>query len=122
MNSRKLMRTLSGAAFLVASPQLAFAQDSTSQRLSQDFYGHSMMWSGSHWGGFGMVFGAILFIAFLTLSIVAAVLILRFFGISTGGLGSSSTRQNAITILKERLANGDIDEAEFEERKRLIES
>lgn len=69
-----------------------------------------------------MVFGAILFIAFLTLSIVAAVLILRFFGISTGGLGSSSTRQNAITILKERLANGDIDEAEFEERKRLIES
>lgn len=122
MNSRKLMRTLSGSAFLVASPQLVFAQNSTSQRLGQDFYGHGMMWSGSHWGGFGMVFGTIVFFVFLTLSIVAAVLILRNFGISKDGSGSPSTQQNAITILKERLANGDIDEAEFEERKRLIES
>ncbi|MDF1777028.1 MAG: SHOCT domain-containing protein [Rhizobiaceae bacterium] len=121
MNSRKLMRTLSGTAFLAASPQLAYAQDATSQRLAQDFYGHGMMWGGSHWGGFGMVLGAIVFFAFLTLSIVAAVLILRFFGISKDGPGSPSTQQNAITILKERLANGDIDEAEFEERKRLIE-
>lgn len=122
MNSRKLMRTLFGAAFLVASPQLAYAQDATSQRLGQDFYGHGMMWGGSHWGGFGMVLGAIVFFVFLTLSIVAAVLILRFFGINKDGPGSRSTQQNAITILKERLANGDIDEAEFEERKRLIES
>ena len=122
MNNSKLTRTLSSAAFLVASPQLAFTQDATSQRLGQDLYGHGMMWSGSHWGGFGMVLGAIVFFVFLTLSIVAAVLILRAFGISSGGSGSSSTRQNAITILKERLANGDIDEAEFEERKRLIES
>jgi putative membrane protein len=74
-------------------------------------------------GGFG---GMIMMIFFWAVIIVGAILIFRYFtgghgGISAGqGVGQISRGQDAMEILRERYAKGEIDTEEFEERKRTL--
>ncbi len=84
------------------------------------YYGHDMMWGSSQWGGFGMVLGPI-FMIVIVIGIVAGIIyLLRLFG--GPGLGGSShpAHDGALALLKERYAKGEIDSAEFAERKKQL--
>lgn len=77
-------------------------------------YGYrSHMWGG---GGAGLL-GLLLFFLLLVAAIVLAVLLVRWLW------GFGQARQPSPTpldILKERLARGEIDKQEFEERRQLL--
>lgn len=84
-----------------------------------DVYGPGMMWGG---GMFHMLFGLLMMILF-----VAAIVVLVVLGVRWLGGGDHSTfrhtqagHRTALDILKERLARGEIDVAEYEERRRAL--
>lgn len=110
---------LSTAAAFATSA--AVAQETTTPLTDFGFYhGHGAMWSDGPWGVFGMFFGS----AFILL-IVAGLVALLVIGLrSAGNTGSFErsvqSRDNSLSILKERFAKGEIDAKEFEERKRLL--
>ena len=68
-------------------------------------------------GGFGMFFGPLIFIGFI-------VLIVYLIG---GGLNRSGRsgvvpgQKSPLDILNERLARGEIDESEYNARRRILE-
>jgi putative membrane protein len=68
-------------------------------------------WSGGYWTMPWMVFGPLMMIIFGVLCFAIAAFVMRG---SRGG--------EAIDILKERFARGEINQAEFEERRRLLEA
>ncbi len=65
------------------------------------------------WGWFG---GLMMMLLMIALIAVAAALVLRFLG---HGVAPRSGR--ALDILNERFARGEIDKAEFEERRRALQ-
>lgn len=66
-------------------------------------------------GCHGMGFGWIGMVLFWVLLVVAAVMLFK----STSGNGMSSGRKNnALDILKERYARGEVEREEFEQKKR----
>ena len=81
------------------------------------YYGPGMMWGG--W--FHMFFGFLMMILFLGIIVALVVLGARWLGSSEHSPFRHAPRQNAaLDILKERLARGEIDVAEFEERRRAL--
>lgn len=77
-------------------------------------WGHMGEWSG--WGWYA--FGHLLWVAFLIVGIVA---LLRW----TVGRGPHRRPQapdRALDVLRERYARGEIDQNEFEQRKRVLGS
>lgn len=82
---------------------------------AQMYYGHE------NWGWGHMIYGPLMMIVFWGGLIVVAVLAVRWLG---GGAShkqnDSSNRSTALEILKERFARGEIDQEEFEKRKRLL--
>ncbi len=84
-------------------------------------YGPGMMWEGGGW--FHMLFGFLMMLLFLGVIVLLVVLGVRWLG----GAEHSPFRhppaagpRSALDILKERLAKGEIEVAEFEERKRAL--
>ena len=83
------------------------------------YYGPHMM--GGGW--FHMFFGFLMMILFLGIIVVLVVLGVRWLGASEHSPFRHATRPGeraALDILKERLARGEIDVAEFEERRRAL--
>jgi putative membrane protein len=80
---------------------------------------HMMWWNG---GWSGMILGPLLMILSPVVLIVALLLALRRFWPPSTGPSSAqpSTRQAPLDILKERFARGEIDQQEFEERRRIL--
>jgi len=77
-------------------------------------YGH---WDGGWWG-FGMMLFSLLFLALI---VVGVVFVVRSF--SDGGRSAHQPAGNrALDILDERFARGEIDQAEYEERRRTLTS
>ncbi len=82
-------------------------------------YGPGMMWDG---GIFHMFFGFLMMLLFLAVIVALIVLAVRWLG----GPGRHLFQEprpagrSALDILKERLAKGEIDVAEYEERKRAL--
>ncbi len=75
------------------------------------------MWDG-HWGW--MFIGPLMMIVFVAAVVVLVVLALRW--ISGGGPhAAAQAAKTPLDILKERFARGDIDNAEYEERRRLLQ-
>lgn len=71
-------------------------------------------WDGG-WG-FGMMFVSLLFLALI---VVGVVLVVRSF--SHGGQAPNPPNGNrALDILDERFARGEIDQQEYEERRRTL--
>jgi len=109
-----LTLTATAVAFL---PGAGWAQ--ASPDLDRHGWGpHMMGWGG---GWYGMIFGPIFMILALALVIAVAVLLVRWLG------GSSLTAtphqppaRTPVDILKERFARGEIDQEEFEERRRIL--
>jgi putative membrane protein len=82
-------------------------------------YGPHMMW----WdGGWSMMFFGPLFMIITLVALVAAIVFfVRWFGVAVqGGTPAQLPRNAALDILKERFAKGEIDKAEFEERRRVL--
>lgn len=89
------------------------------QREGSGYYhGPGMMW-GDGMGGFGMMFGFIFMLIIIAALVAGTILILRQIGVggSAHGMGG---RNDALDILKQRYAKGEIDSKEFEERRRLL--
>ncbi len=97
---------------LVSAPAMALAQQ------GRPNYGDHM-W-GSGWGGW--FFGPLRMIFGLVLMVGAGVLVLRGLGVTEKpGRRSGKPGPDAMDLLRERFAKGEIDNAEFEERRALLE-
>lgn len=72
------------------------------------------------WGG-GMIFGPLMMILFLILIVMAVVAIVRWLG---GGstMPAPGAGRSALNILDERFAHGEIEQEEYESRKRTLSS
>jgi putative membrane protein len=75
------------------------------------------MWWSDWWGGYGpaqwMFFGPLMMVLFLVACVSVAYLVMR---------PDRAYGGHAMEILKERYARGEIDQAEFEARRRLLEA
>lgn len=83
------------------------------------YHHHGMMWEGG-WGM--MVFGPLMMIVFIGAIVVLVVLAIRWLG-AAGHLPTAhggATPRTPLDILQERLAKGEIDVAEYEERRRAL--
>lgn len=78
--------------------------------IADDTFGH-MMWGDGHgwWGGFGMI---------LFWGLIIAVAVFFFRMLTSNRLGET---RDAMEILKERYARGEIDEDEFRRRKQELQ-
>ena len=96
---------------LLSLPGLALAQP-------ERYYGPDMMLGG--W--FHMFFGFLMMLLFLAIIVVLVVLGVRWLGASGHSLfrPPAAGERAALDILKERLARGEIDVAEYEERRRAL--
>ncbi len=66
---------------------------------------------------YGMIFGPLMMIVFIVLTALIVAWVLRALGF---GWQSSAHGHSALDILNERFARGEIDRAEYEERKHLL--
>jgi putative membrane protein len=103
-----------GAAFsgllYAAIPVMAHADQ------SQDFHYGPHMWSG---GWHGWFIGPIMMILFIAVAAIVVVLVVRWLG-GPGHASHSPPGRTPLDILKERFARGEIDKAEFEERRQML--
>ena len=74
-------------------------------------------WDGASGPWYGMFFGPIVMIVFVVLTVLIIAWVLRAFGL---GWQSASQGNTPLDTLKHRLARGEIDRAEYEERKQLL--
>lgn len=110
------MRRLSylvGSLLAILLPSLALAQPAGTD------CGPGMMWGGG-WP-LMMVFGPLMMILFGGTIILLVVLAVRWLGGSSESL-YRSPRGAALEILQERLARGEIEKEEYEEKKDLLTS
>ncbi len=98
-----MSRILSVATLLALSATAATADP------GGDYYGH--MWNG----GFGM-FGGLMMIVFWGAIIAAIILAVRWFMEK-----DRASKSNAVDILKDRFARGEIDEEEYRKRKTVLD-
>ncbi len=124
---RSAMRTAAIAAVTSILPAMAILlamailPAMAAQPAGADYGGH--MWGGG-WHG-GMFAGFVMMVLFVALVVVLAALAFRWLvgrrlvGGPPGGRPNSGAA--AIEILRDRFARGEIDAAEFEERRKLLE-
>ncbi len=72
---------------------------------------------GYMWHG-GWIFGPFMMILFLALIVAAVVFLVRWLTSSNGRPPAS--RSDALAILQERFARGEIDKDEYDERRRIL--
>lgn len=108
-------------AAVVGTANSALAQvGEIPNRNAPNYYGHDMMWGGGQWGGFGMVLGPIFMILIVVAIVAGIIYLLRMFGGPTLGGNNYAVHDRALALLKERYAKGEIDSAEFAERKKNL--
>ena len=107
-------------ATVALAPALAWAQTPAEPYR----YGPGMMWG---WGWPGMFFGPLFMILMLAVVIVAVVLAIRWIGGPWQAPGppynppsGPPSGRTALDILNARFARGEIDQAEYEAKRRLI--
>lgn len=111
---RNAMVALATSAVAAAIPDWAMAQ-----AFDPDRYGYGQhMWGGGGWAG--LFLGPLFMILVLALVIALAVLIVRWLGGASQGMPPPPPGRAPLDILKERFARGEIDEAEYESRRRVL--
>lgn len=81
------------------------------------YYGPHM-WDGGGW----MLFGPLTMIVTIGAVIVLAVLLVQWLGGGMRASGASAGSETAREILRSRFARGEIDQKEFEERRRVLDA
>lgn len=106
---------IGSAGALALASRLALADPVTGDYGS--YAHHGMMGWGGGFGGWFM--GPIMMLIFLALLVGAVVLIVRLLG---GEIGGKSQRgaDRSLEILRERFAKGEIDDEEFDRRKKSL--
>ncbi len=79
---------------------------------------HGWWWDGAAAPWYGMIFGPIMMIAFVVVTVLIIAWVLRAAGL--GWQSDSRGRSTPLDTLKNRLARGEINRAEYEECKKLI--
>lgn len=105
-----MRRTALWAIIGLAAPTLAAADPVENW---QEGYGH-MMWSGGH----GMLSGLVMMLVFWGIIIALIVFAVKWF---SDNQGRNRAERGAIEILRERFAAGEIDEEEFDRRRKALE-
>lgn len=104
----------------LAGPAAALAAAPAWAQYQGGYYGPGHMWDGGWW----MFLGPLWMIVVIGALVAAVVLLVRWLG-GTGpgaGMGGGQAQgSKALDILRERFARGEIDKAEFEERRKLLE-
>lgn len=77
----------------------------------EGYYGH-MMWGGGYGAG-----GALMMLVFWGLIIALIVFVVRWLAVNDR---PPARRDDSLAILRERFAKGEIDEDEFERRRRAL--
>ncbi len=111
MTGLRRLPALATVAALAAVPSLALAQG------APGYYADHMMWGG------GWFLMPLMMVFWFALMVGAVILIVRWLGAS----GRDEPRRNkpgadALNLLRARFAKGEIDKAEFEERRALLGS
>tara|TARA_R100000455_G_C6272249_1_gene128936 strand:- start:2224 stop:2547 length:324 start_codon:yes stop_codon:yes gene_type:complete len=101
---RTQLATISAIGMLILSAPIVLADS------GENYYMHGM-------GAGGWIFGPLMMILIIALIVGVVVLILRWMGITDG---AGNRRDQALDILNERFARGEIDLEEFENRKRAL--
>jgi len=90
---------------LVTLPSEAFAD----QGSGYAYGNHPMMWGN-------MIMGPFMMLLMVGLLIFGLIIVLKFLGFGAG----AQQLDRSLDILKERFAKGEIDQAEFESRKKTL--
>lgn len=86
------------------------------QQRTEPYYGQHM-WNGGGW----MFFGPLTMIVFIAAIVVVVVLMVRWLGGTGHGVAPHlPSGRTPLDILQERFARGEIDNEEFEERRRTL--
>lgn len=109
-----IVRTIGAmSAFVTMAGGTALAQAPTATETNP--YWPSMMWWGGGWDG---TFVGPLFMLLVMIAVVVTVVLLSR---GSGGSGRGTTPgRSPLDILKERFARGEIDKAEYDERRRAL--
>jgi putative membrane protein len=106
---------LLGAAVAAAAAQPALVQPALAQTSAQPGYWHM------GWGWGNMMFGGLTMLLFWGGLIVLIFLAVRWFGVrSHPHDGGPPSTQTPLEILEERFARGEIEQEEFEARRRVL--
>lgn len=109
------MNTLQIKGLVTAGALLSLATAAAAQvRDRNDDFGH--MWGGSY----GMDHG--FFGGFLMLAVWAALIALVVIAVRWSMQQGTGRRSSALDILQQRLAKGEIDPKEYDERKKALEA
>jgi putative membrane protein len=73
-------------------------------------YGVSPPW-------YGMILGPVTMIVFVAMTVLVVAWVLRAFGL---GWQSGGNERTPLDVLRSRFARGEIDKAEYEERRRFL--
>lgn len=121
VTTNRLVAGLSAAALTTAVPALA-QQPGNPGFGSPGFGGH--MWNGGwHDGVMGPLMMPVMMLIFLAVAALVIVVIVRWAGGAGHGHATHASRPpapTALDILRERYARGEIDTAEFDERRRVL--
>ncbi|WP_426416515.1 SHOCT domain-containing protein [Aestuariirhabdus sp. LZHN29] len=102
-------RVLAFACLLLPSPAVL------AQQWGREGYGPHMGW------GSGVFFGPLMTLVFIAVVVIVVMSLVRWLS-GDKSKRPSATSQDAMDILKERFAKGEIDREEFEERRRVLTS
>jgi putative membrane protein len=101
---------------IVATPiTITDFASAVAQETQRPYYGYGPhMWDGGDW-----FFGPFMMLLFLGVLVAIVVLLVRWLGGVGPGM-SAGGRATPLDVLRERYARGEIDKAEFEERKGVL--
>ena len=106
-----------GAMTLAAVPAWAQTASDVGPR-----YGYGPMWSGWGWGGWGwfpgMMLGPLMMLVIVGGTVALVVWLVRGFG----PVEHHGHSRAALDILEQRFARGEMDKAEFEDKRKLLRS
>ena len=110
------MRSIVGAAACLAAVSMLSAAYANGEHVAGGLE-HGHMWG---YGAGGMIFGTLMMVLVIAAIITLVVLLVRWLTGAARAPHAGPPAKPPLDILEERFARGEIDKAEFEERKRVL--